>query len=197
MDQLVLATSNSGKIQELQDLLAPVQCLSQADFGVRSPKETGLSFIENAILKARYASKISGLPALADDSGLVVPALNGQPGIYSARFAGEQATDEDNCNLLLSRLTGVESSNRHAYFYCAVALVQLDDDPTPLCTFGRMDGIITTTPLGTLGFGYDPVFYLPEHQVTMAQLPRTVKNTLSHRAAALKQLKAFITLKNE
>lgn len=192
MKKLILATSNIGKIKELNDLLAPIQCISQADFGITSPEETGRSFIENAILKARYASQMSGLPALADDSGLVVPCLNGQPGIYSARFAGQDATDKDNYNLLLSKLTHVDASKRQAYFYCALALVHFWEDPTPLCTFGRVDGLITTSPQGTMGFGYDPVFYLPDHQATMAQIPHTLKNSLSHRATALAKLKALL-----
>lgn len=189
MKELVLATSNSGKIKELQDLLAPVQCIAQTALGIPSVEETGLSFVENAIIKARHASLLAKRPALADDSGLVVPALNGEPGIYSARFAGIEASDQDNIDLLLHKMAHLSPEQRGAFFYCAIALVQNADDPTPIISTGMFHGSISTTASGDKGFGYDPVFYVSEYQCTAAQLPATIKNTISHRANALRQLR--------
>lgn len=186
MKEIILATDNKGKITELEAILAPLHCIPQSALGIESPEETGLSFVENAILKARHASRLSNKPALADDSGLVVPILNGEPGIYSARYAGIHASDADNIALLLANL-GAEPE-REAYFYCAIALVQHANDPTPLIATGKLLGRIANAPAGEQGFGYDPVFYLPAHQCTVAQLPATIKNTISHRAQALKQL---------
>ncbi len=188
MKELILATSNPGKIIELQAILSPMRCIAQNILGIDDAAETGLSFIENAIIKARHASRLGNKPALADDSGLVVTALHGEPGIYSARFAGIAATDSDNINLLLERLADVDDKQREAYFYCALALVQHADDPMPLLATGKLAGTICHERHGEHGFGYDPVFYLADHHCTVAQLPRTVKNTLSHRALALKQL---------
>lgn len=188
MTNLILATSNAGKIAELQTMLPSFNCISQATLGITDADETGLSFIENAIIKARHASRISGQPALADDSGLVVNALHGAPGIYSARFAGPKAQSQDNMELLLSRLADVPDDQREAYFYCAIALVQHADDPTPILATGALAGTISRARSGEHGFGYDPIFYLPEYQCTLAELPSQVKNTLSHRANALKQL---------
>ncbi len=189
MKELILATNNPGKILELQSILSPIHCISQSTLGIDSVDETGLSFIENAIIKARHASRLSNKPALADDSGLVVPSLNGEPGIYSARFAGINATDNDNIKLLLERLIDSEEEKRHAYFYCALALVLHADDPTPILATGKIHGLISQKPLGDNGFGYDPIFYLPEVGCTMAQLTITLKNTISHRALALKELR--------
>lgn len=188
MKELILATSNKGKICELQDLLAPVHCIAQTDLGISSAEETGLSFIENAIIKARHASFFAGKPALADDSGLVVPALNGEPGIYSSRYAGIEASDKDNIDLLLERMTHLPSKQREAYFYCAIALVQHAKDPTPIIATGIFKGAIHTSSLGIGGFGYDPIFYVEEYKCTAAQLPATIKNSISHRANALSQL---------
>lgn len=188
MNQLILATSNAGKIAELQSLLPSFQHISQQTLGITDADETGLSFIENAIIKARNASRFGSAPALADDSGLVVPALNNQPGIYSARFAGPSATDNDNINLLLARLADTPDEQRHAYFYCAIALVQHADDPIPLIATGTLSGTISSQPAGKHGFGYDPVFYVADYNCTLAELTPTVKNTISHRAQALKQL---------
>lgn len=192
MNPLILATSNPGKITELQAMLPSFQCISQQSLDIDDADETGLSFIENAILKARHASRIGQKPALADDSGLVVDALNGQPGIFSARFAGPTANPEDNINLLLKHLMDVPDEQRHAYFYCAIAFVKHANDPTPLVATGQLIGQITHERQGSHGFGYDPVFYLPDHQCTLAELPSTLKNTISHRAKALKQLHGFI-----
>ena len=187
--EIILATSNRGKIVELQAILSPTHCISQSTLGIDSADETGLSFIENAIIKARHASRLANRPALADDSGLVVTALHGKPGIYSARFAGMDATDNDNIELLLKNLANVRDEQRQAYFYCALALVQHADDPTPLLATGKIAGNISREPHGEHGFGYDPIFYLTDHSCTMAQLPSTLKNTISHRALALQQLR--------
>ena len=187
MQQLLLATDNPGKIAELRALLAPITCIAQSDLHIPSIAESGLSFIENAILKARHASAHAALPALADDSGLVVPALNGRPGIYSARFAGSHANDTENMQQLLAELAPITA--RQAYFYCALALLQHHTDPTPLIAIGRLDGVIHTHGVGQQGFGYDPIFFLPTYQLTLAELPLAIKNRISHRAMALQQLK--------
>lgn len=192
MNTLILATSNTGKIKELQQLLAPIHCMSQTKLGIDSPEETGLSFIENALLKARHASLISDKPALADDSGLVVPVLNGEPGIYSARYAGLNASDEDNIELLLNKMAAIPAEQRKAYFYCAIALIRHAADPTPLIATGLIQGTISHSVCGKGGFGYDPIFYLEQYQCTVAQLPATIKNTISHRAKALSQLRGLM-----
>lgn len=189
MNTLILATSNPGKVSELQTLLPSFRCISQTSLGIEDADETGLSFIENAILKARHASLIGQQPALADDSGLVVDALNGAPGIYSARFAGLHASDEANMDLLLARLHDTPDEQRTAYFYCAIAFVKHANDPTPIIATGQLFGHIGRERQGAHGFGYDPVFYLPDHQCTLAQLPPQLKNAISHRAMALKQLR--------
>ncbi|CEG58675.1 RdgB/HAM1 family non-canonical purine NTP pyrophosphatase [Legionella fallonii] len=192
MKEIILATSNPGKIKELQILLTPIHCIAQNSLGVTDAEENGLSFIENAIIKARHASLLTGKPALADDSGLVVPALNGEPGIYSARYAGIKANDKNNISLLLRNMAHLPSERRQAFFYCAIALVQHAKDPTPFIATGQFDGSITTSPSGEEGFGYDPIFYVAEYQCTAAQLPATIKNTISHRAKALHQLRNLI-----
>jgi XTP/dITP diphosphohydrolase len=188
MRELILATSNPGKIAELQAMLPAFHCISQQTLGIKDADETGLTFIENALIKARHASFLSKKPALADDSGLVVPALNGEPGIYSARFAGRNATTEENIDLLLNRLDQVPDAQRGAFFYCAIVFVEHAHDPTPLITTGKFSGIISQQRQGSNGFGYDPIFYLPDYQCTLAQLPSTIKNTISHRAIALQKL---------
>ncbi|HIG0430702.1 TPA: RdgB/HAM1 family non-canonical purine NTP pyrophosphatase [Legionella pneumophila] len=192
MKEIILATSNPGKIKELEQLLAPTLCIAQADLGISDAEETGLSFIENAILKARHASSLANKPALADDSGLVVPSLNGEPGIYSARYAGIKANDEDNIQQLLSKMADLSQEQRQAYFFCAIALMQHAKDPTPLIATGVFHGVISVKPSGTNGFGYDPVFYLNEYQCTAAELPAKIKNRISHRAKALNQLRALL-----
>jgi XTP/dITP diphosphohydrolase len=191
MKELLLATHNQGKISEFKALLSPIHCIPQSTLQINNTEETGLSFIENAILKARHASRLARMPALADDSGLVVLALHGEPGIYSARFAGNHATDNDNIELLLTKLAQVKAEQRNAYFYCALALVQYPDDPAPLIATGKLEGAISAERHGEQGFGYDPVFYLPEHHCTVAQLPPKLKNKISHRALALQQLGSF------
>ena len=161
MRELILATSNPGKIAELQAMLPGVHCISQQTLNIKDADETGLTFIENALIKARHASHLSNKPALADDSGLVVPALNGEPGIYSARFAGKNASTGKNIDLLLNRLAQVPDAQRGAFFYCAIVFVEHANDPTPLIATGKFPGIISHERQGSNGFGYDPVFYLP------------------------------------
>ncbi len=190
MSQWVLASGNAGKLAEFSRLLEPLSITvrPQGEFGVSDADETGLSFIENAILKARHAAAATGLPALADDSGVVVDALNGEPGIYSARFsarAGGASGDSANIDYLLERLNGVPETERSAHYYCLLAFVRHANDPTPLIAEGRWDGRILTERVGTGGFGYDPVFYVPEQDCTAAQLESTLKNRLSHRGQAM------------
>jgi XTP/dITP diphosphohydrolase len=197
MKEVVVATSNLGKFAEFQAILSPVHCISQQHLGINSIEETGLSFIENAIIKARHASRIASKPALADDSGIVVPALGGSPGIYSARFAGTNAAAEENNELLLERLIKIPDSQRGAYFYCALALVQHPDDPTPLIATGRLEGKISKAIRGTNGFGYDPIMYLPDYHCTVAELSPEIKNSISHRAHALQQLREQLNLLGE
>lgn len=188
LQRILLATSNIGKINELKQILSPIECIPQKDLGIKSVVETGESFIENAILKARHASACSNLPALADDSGLVIPELKGEPGIFSARYAGEDASDADNIKLVLKKLNDIGLKKTTAYFYCAVALIQHPKDPTPMIVTGKLVGQISTEIQGTNGFGYDPIFYLQEYQKTMAELDINIKNKISHRALALQKL---------
>lgn len=189
LNEIILATHNAGKIAELTAILSPIKCTAQDILNIQPAEETGLSFIENAIIKARHASHCTNKSALADDSGLVVPILQGRPGIYSARFAGPSATDEENIALLLKQMIDVDDDHRQAYFYCAIALVQHPNDPTPIIATGRCYGKISKTSIGNHGFGYDPIFYLPEYQCTFAELSPSIKNTISHRAKALTQLR--------
>jgi len=190
MQKIVLASSNSGKLREIQQVLKHLnlQLLPQSEFDISDADETGLSFIENAIIKARHASAISGLPALADDSGLEVDVLQGRPGIYSSRYAGDMATDADNVKKLLSDMEGIVSLRRSARFQCVLAFIRYPEDPTPLIAQGSWDGFILEETRGQKGFGYDPVFYIPEHQRAAAELDPEIKNQHSHRARALKKL---------
>ncbi|WP_226704620.1 RdgB/HAM1 family non-canonical purine NTP pyrophosphatase [Microbulbifer elongatus] len=189
MDKIVLASGNAGKLKEFSQLFSgwQIAVLPQSDFLEQEADETGLSFIENALIKARHASRASGLPALADDSGLAVDALGGAPGIYSARYAGAGASDEDNNRKLLEALEDVPAKERSAAFHCALAFVRSADDPVPLVCTAHWSGQILTRPAGDQGFGYDPLFYVPSEKLTSAQLPREVKNRLSHRAQAVKK----------
>lgn len=189
---IVLASNNTGKIKEFNDLLSNmgVEVKPQREFNVDDADETGLSFIENAILKARHACAHTGLPALADDSGIEVDYLNGAPGIYSARFAGDHGNNEANNALLLEKLEGVPELERTARFHCVLAYLKHKDDPTPLVFHGVWEGRILTAIEGQEGFGYDPLFYVPECGCSAASLPKEVKNQISHRAKALKQLLA-------
>jgi XTP/dITP diphosphohydrolase len=195
MKELILATSNKGKLIELQALLPEFNCISQQSLNISDADETGLSFIENALIKARNASLLSKRPALADDSGLVVPVLNGEPGIYSARYAGPKASSKDNIELLLTRLKDVAKEERQAYFYCAICYIEHASDPTPLITIGKFKGEISLEPHGSNGFGYDPIFYVPSYESTLAELSQEIKNTISHRALALRKMQEILQSK--
>ena len=190
MQKVVLATGNAGKVRELASLLQDfgLDIVAQTELGVESAEETGLTFIENAILKARHAAAITGLPAIADDSGLAVDALGGVPGIYSARYAGEDASDRENLEKLLAALKDVPDSKRQAQFHCVLVYLRHAEDPTPLVFHGVWPGVITHAPAGEGGFGYDPIFYVPSEGKTAAELTREEKSAISHRGQALKQL---------
>lgn len=195
MKALVLASNNNGKLVEFQTLLSTCgyDVLPQSEFQIESAEETGLTFVENAILKARHASRATGLPALADDSGIEIDALNGAPGIYSARFAGEQATDADNNKKLLEALKGLPKEQRTARYQCILVFMRHADDPTPIIAQGSWEGRILTTPKGDGGFGYDPLFWVPTHNCASAELDKVVKNQISHRAVAMSQLMAQLS----
>jgi len=188
--RLVLASSNPGKLREIQSLLLPLEfeLLAQANFSTSSPPETGLTFVENAIIKARYACEVSGLPALADDSGLEVDAIEGRPGIHSARFAGERASDHENNAELLLRLASVPENHRSARFQCVLVSLKHANDPTPLIVQGTWEGRILLQEKGENGFGYDSLFWCPEYECASAELSPELKNTISHRAKALSKL---------
>ncbi len=190
MKEIVLASSNPGKVREINQLLAmlDLHVQPQSEFGVIDAEETGLTFVENAILKARNAAQHTGLPAIADDSGIEVDALNGAPGIYSARFAGDNASDQANLEKLLSELEGLPEAQRSARFQCLMVFMAHANDPTPVICQGTWEGRILTTARGDNGFGYDPVFYVPTHDCSSAELSADVKNALSHRGQALRQL---------
>lgn len=191
---VVLASSNAGKVREFNRLLAGLdfEVVPQSRFQVPDIEETGLSFVENAILKARNAANHARLPALADDSGLEVDALDGAPGIYSARYAGPGASDTENLEKLLAMLNGVPADKRTARFQCVLVYLRHALDPTPLICQGTWEGRILTAPRGAGGFGYDPVFFVPTHGCASAELPPDVKNALSHRGQALRQLLATL-----
>ena len=194
MNRLVLASGNAGKLAEFNALLADVgfDVRPQSEFGVEDAEETGLTFIENAILKARHASQATGLPALADDSGLVVDALGGAPGLYSARYAGEHGNHAANIDKLLHELLDVPDERRSARFVCVLALVRHADDPQPLIAQGLWEGRILHARQGDGGFGYDPVFFSPTEHMSAAELPAEVKNLVSHRGRALAMLRAAL-----
>lgn len=188
--KLVLASGNAGKLAELRELLGEgFELHAQSEFGVGDADETGLSFIENAILKARHAAHATGLPALGDDSGLCVDALRGAPGLYSARYAGRHGDSEANIDRLLRELGGMPDADRSARFVCVLALVRHADDPMPLVAEGVWEGRILQARSGNGGFGYDPVFFSPAHGCSAAELPSEVKNRDSHRGVALAQLR--------
>ena len=190
MKRIVLASNNRGKIREFNELLADLdmEVHPQGEFGVPEVEETGLTFVENAILKARHASLHTGLPAIADDSGIEVDALNGAPGIYSARYAGAGAGDAANVEKLLEALQEVPEAERTARFQCLLVYMRHGSDPTPIICQGTWEGRILFEPVGENGFGYDPVFHVPTHICSAAELPADVKNALSHRGQALRQL---------
>ncbi|MCK5386550.1 MAG: XTP/dITP diphosphatase [Gammaproteobacteria bacterium] len=190
MQKIVLASNNKGKVREFGEMLSTLnmEVVPQATFNIEDADETGLTFVENAIIKARHASAIAGLPAIADDSGLEVDFLNGAPGIYSARYSGVGATDEKNLFKLLEALKNVPEEQRTARFQCVLVYMRHAEDPTPLICQGTWEGIILTEPQGENGFGYDPIFYVPTHKCSSAQLSAEEKNKLSHRGQALKML---------
>lgn len=197
MSKIVLATGNQGKVREMADILSEFgfDVVAQSEFNVSEVAETGTTFIENAIIKARNAAKETGLQAIADDSGLEVDYLNGAPGIYSARYSGEDATDKENIEKLLDAMQGVESEKRTARFHCVLVLMRHENDPTPLVCHGKWEGQILTEEHGENGFGYDPVFFVPEDKCASAELAPSRKKQLSHRGKALASL--FKALKEQ
>ena len=190
MSRVVLASNNKGKVREFNQLLEDfhLQVLPQSEFAVPEAEEIGLTFVENAILKARNAARHAHLPAIADDSGIEVDALGRAPGILSARFAGPDASDGENLQKLLSELRGIPEAQRTARFQCLIVYMQHADDPTPIICQGTWEGRIALEPRGENGFGYDPVFYIPDRDCTAAELPSEVKNAISHRGQALRKL---------
>jgi XTP/dITP diphosphohydrolase len=192
---IVLGSNNAGKVREINQLLGPagISVRPQSELGIDEAEETGLSFVENAILKARHAARASGLAAIADDSGLEVDALDGAPGIYSARYAGPGADDRANCDKLLAALDGVPEAERGARFQCVMVYLRHEHDPTPLICQGTWEGRILHAPRGTNGFGYDPVFLVPGLDRSAAELDADTKNRLSHRGQALSQLARRLT----
>jgi len=192
--RVVLATNNAGKLRELQALLAPLafEVLPKSQFTQEEVAESGTSFVANALIKARHAARAAQLPALADDSGLEVDFLQGAPGIYSARYAGAKASDEDNLHKLLTELANIADQLRTARYRCALVYVRTADDTEPLICEATWEGQIARVPRGNGGFGYDPIFWLPERQLTAAELSADDKNRVSHRAQALRQLLALL-----
>lgn len=192
---IVLASSNPGKLGEIRAMLAAtgLDVRSQEEYGVPEAAETGLTFIENALIKARNASRVTNRPALADDSGLCVDALNGEPGVRSARYAGVDATDADNVAKLLAAMSEVPEGRRTARFQCVVVLVRHPDDPMPVVCQGIWEGSIQREATGANGFGYDPVFHVPGRACSAAELDAATKNRLSHRGQALTALKQYLS----
>ena len=194
MQRIVLASSNRGKLAEFNALLADsrFEVVPQAELGVEDAEETGLTFVENALLKARHASQVTGLPALADDSGLCVPHLHGAPGLYSARYSGTHGNSTANNQRLLRELDGTPQEQRGAFFICVLALLWHADDPAPLIAEGRWHGRVLDAPRGERGFGYDPLFLPHQQSLSAAELDAAVKNRLSHRGQAMTELHARI-----
>jgi XTP/dITP diphosphohydrolase len=195
VDTLVLASSNSGKLKEIEAILRPrnITLVAQSTLGVCDADETGLTYLENAIIKARHACEQTNLPSLADDSGISIDALGGEPGIYSARYAGTHHDSTANIKKCLDQLADVADEKRTAHFYCTMVLMQHAKDPAPLICIGKWSGRILRAPQGTHGFGYDPIFWVDAQKCSAAQLDANIKNTISHRARALKQLQAQLT----
>lgn len=191
--QIVLASNNAGKIAEIQAIFAHYPIIPQNQFAISEVEETGSTFIENAIIKARHAAQWSRLPALADDSGLVVDALSGAPGVISARYAGIGSNDQQNLDKLLNELQGIPEQQRSARFICVIVLMRHANDPFPLVAQGVWEGLILEQARGNNGFGYDPVFWVPEFQCASAELSPELKNSVSHRGQALRQLAALVT----
>lgn len=198
-EQLVLASGNPGKLNEFKTLLSSsnIEVITQSSLNIPEPDETGLSFVENAIIKARNAAQYSGLPALADDSGIEVDALNGKPGIYSARYAGPEANDEDNNLKLLEALASMPERQRTARYHCAIVMFRFAEDPIPLICQASWEGVIIQSPQGQNGFGYDPLFYIPTQGCTAAQLDPAMKNKISHRGKAMTRLLFSLSKKNQ
>jgi len=193
--KIILASGNAGKVREINILLAEhgIEVIPQTEFDVPEAVEDGLTFVENALKKARHAAKLTGLPAIADDSGIEVDALDKRPGIYSARYSGEGATDTKNYEKMLAELEGVTEEKRTARYWCVMVYMESENDPTPIITQGSLEGRILTSPQGEGGFGYDPIFWLPEQQCTAAELSMEEKNKISHRAIALNALAKRLT----
>jgi XTP/dITP diphosphohydrolase len=191
---IVLASGNPGKIREFTQLVTEFQLkiIPQTTLNVSEVEETGLSFVENAIIKARHAAQQTGLPAMSDDSGIEVDALAGAPGIYSARFAGIGATDERNLQLLLEKMQDVPDEQRTGRYHCVIVYMHHPNDPMPLICQGSWEGRILREPVGSNGFGYDPIFYVPTHHCSSAELSPEIKNQLSHRGQALRALHAAL-----
>lgn len=196
--KLVLASSNRGKIAEFEALFKTqsVEIIPQSVFNLSDAEETGLTFVENALIKARHACHHTGLPSIADDSGLIIDALNGQPGIYSARYAGKDSTNNEKIAKVLNELTDVAAPQRTARFYSAIVLMRTEDDPAPIICEGHWEGCILTEPHGSYGFGYDPIFWVPDYHCSAAELDLNIKNQISHRGTALKKLFARWTSNN-
>lgn len=192
--KIVLASANKGKIAEIQAILNSHPIIPQSEFKVQEAEETGTTFVENAIIKARNATFHCNIPAIADDSGLVVDALNGAPGVISARYAGENASDQDNLIKLLTDMENVPIEQRSARFVCVIVLLRHADDPLPLIASGVWEGQILFESLGQNGFGYDPIFWVPTHKKASAELSPEVKNSISHRGQALNKLLKLIPL---
>jgi XTP/dITP diphosphohydrolase len=188
--QILLATGNPGKVRELSNMLADygVEVIAQSQFNVPEVPETGTTFVENAIIKARHAAELTGLPAIADDSGIEVEALNGAPGIYSARYAGTDASDEDNLNKLIEAAKALPENKRQARYRCVLVYMRHAKDPSPIICDASWYGSLVTTPAGENGFGYDPIFYVQEDNCTSAELSIERKDQLSHRGKALREL---------
>lgn len=196
--KVIFASHNAGKITEMRALLAgyALELVTQDTLHIPDIAETGLTFVENALLKARHASKLSQLPAIADDSGLVVPALQGAPGIYSARYAGEQGNNEANIKKLLHDMQHLKDHDRDAYFHCTLVFLRHALDPTPIICQGAWHGNVLSQPQGQHGFGYDPIFYVPSEQCSAAELPLVKKNLLSHRGKALQLLANALSMES-
>ena len=194
--KLVLASGNAGKLVEIRDVLADlsIELVAQGDLGIDDAEETGATFVENAILKARHAARISGLPALGDDSGICVNALAGAPGLLSARFAGEHGNSAANIAKLLESLKGLPEHSRSAHFFCVIVVLRHADDPAPLIAEGRWSGRILTARRGEGGFGYDPIFFDPQRNASAAELEPALKNRISHRGQALARLRDLLRL---
>lgn len=190
MDKIILASGNPGKLKEFQEIFSKknIHIIPQSQYRIKDAEETGLSFVENAIIKARHAAKIAGLPALADDSGLEVDALRGKPGIHSARFSGINATDASNNEKLLQLMKNVPEDKRSARFHCVLVLMRHADDPVPMIFHGQWEGFILQRPSGANGFGYDPLFFATDQNTASADLRPEIKNQVSHRGKAVAKL---------